>query len=604
VASAISRNLESGGLYLNRWMTGLVTQRSPLFTPLSAMGLQIIARQDAFWDGLNTEVSPDMTPVRRPGYGQYCSTSFGGSDYPLGFHSFKNLSGAIATLADCPTKVVSFTTSSQSTAFTKSGANQGMFADVGNMMYYCDGADADLKKWDQTTATKWGIAAPVSAPTLSFGAGALSPSVGYTYCYSYHNSSTGHVSTASPRSASTGPQTSKNITVGYSTSADAQVDKIWIFRNDDGGSLFYFLAEINNTGSTYVDSTADSGLNDDIVAPLTGNDPPPTGMHLTVFHQGRMWGASGNKVYFGSGPDVTTGVGEESWYLPNVFTWPGYVTALASTSVGLIIFTSANAYIITGSSLADFAHGLWQQNFGVMSQNCVAQDGDTLYVFTSRGQLFQVDSGLEEIGQPIRAKLQAFNPANVYLTLHRSGEDEGLFVCDGSANIYRYSIAFSCWSPVASPASGVRAIGSIETSAAVWTLMAGRTSASGHILARTPGTFLDDGSSYTGFFTVGSIVVAPPRKTALVESILVEAPPVGTYPTVAVLLDEISGSFTTLPNPVADPPKLVASSTVLMKRHDLKAAQSPLPQMIRHLQIKVSFASENYKSEIYGLGVA
>lgn len=600
-----SRNLEAGGLYINRWMSGLVTQRSALFTPLSAMGLQVIARQDAFYDGLNWEISPVMTPVRRAGYGKYSTAAFGASDYPLQFFSFKNLSGTIQTLVDCPSQLKSFTTSAQATVFSKSGTAQGSFTSVGNTLYYCDGTDADQKKWDGTTVSKWGIAKPVTAPTLGFVAGSLSPTSGFKYCYVYRNSSTGHVSTASPRSASTGPQTSKNITVGYTTSADAQVDKIWIFRTADGGSIFYFLAEIANTGSSYTDSTADSGLNTDIVAPLTGNDPPPTGMSLALFHQGRIWGASGNKVYFGSGPDVTVGVPEESWFLPNVFQFPGKVTCLASTSVGLIVFTTADAFIITGSSLADFQHGLWQKNFGVASQNSVAQDGDTLFIFTSRGQLFQISGGLEEIGQPIRAKLQAFTPGNVYLALHRSGEDEGLFVSDGSGNVYRYSIAFSCWNPVAQPASGtLGAIASIETTTSVWTLMSGRTTGSGNILARTPGTFLDDGTAYTGYFTVGSLVVAPPRKTSRIESILIESMPVGTYPTVAVLLDEISGSFVTLPNPVPDPPKLAASTTVLMKRHDLKAAQTPLPQDIRHLQIKVSFIAENFKNEVIGLGIA
>jgi len=602
--SAISRNLESSGLYINRWATGLYTQRSPLYVPVSAMGLQTISRLDTLWDGLNVEISPLMTPVRRPGYGLYCSTAFGSSDYPLQYFSFKNLSGTIKNLVDTPTKVVSFTTSTQTTVFSKSGTAQGSFTKVANTVYYCDGTDADLKKWDQTTVSKWGIAKPATAPTLSFSAGALSPTSGYTYCYVYKNSSTGHISTASPRSANTGPQTAKNVVVSYVASSDSQVDKIDIYRNNDGGSIFYFLAEVANATSTYTDSTADSGLNNDLVAPLTGNDPPPTGMSLAVFHEGRIWGVVGNKVYFGSGPDVTNGVGEESWYLPNVFTFPGQVTALASTSIGLIVFTSADAFLITGSSLADFQHGLWQKNFGVQSQNCVAQDGDTLFVFTSRGQLFEISGGLEEIGQPIRAKLQAFTPGNVYLALHRSGEDEGLFVSDGAANVYRYSIAMQSWSPVATPSGGINCIQSIETSTSTWSLMAGRPTGSGRILYRTPGTFLDDGSTYTGFFTVGSLIIAPPRKTARIESILTEVMPVGTYPTVSVLLGEISGTFVALPNPVNDPPLLAASTTVLMKRHDLKAAQTPLPQDVRHFQVRFDWIAENFKNEVLGMGVS
>jgi hypothetical protein len=517
------------------WITGLVTQRHPLYTPISAMGLQTIQRMDTLWDGLNWEISPVMTPVRRPGYGTYLNHTFNGGNIPLLFHSFKNLSGTIATLVDTISTVYTFTPSTVTLLFSKSGTAQGSFTDVGNTTYYCDGTDADCKKWDQTTVSKWGIAAPVTAPTLSFSSGSLSPSVGYTYCYVYKNSSTGHISTASPRSASTGPLTSKNIAVGYTASSDGQVDKIDIYRNDDGGSLFYFCAEVANATSSFTDTITDSGLNNFLVAPLTGNDPPPSGMSLAIFHNERIWGAVGNNVYFNSGPDVTNGVGEESWYLPNVFKFPGKITALASTSVGLLVFTSANAYIITGSSLADFQHGLYQQNFGVQNQNCIAQDGDNLFLFTSRSQLFMISSGLQEIGQPIRAKLQAFSPATSYITLHRSGEDEGLFVSDGSTNIYRYSIAFQNWSPVAQPVGGVGAIQSIETSTANWSLMTGPAS-SGNLCYRTPGTFLDNGSTYTGFFTVGSLVLAPPRQTAHVESVLTEILPVGTYPTVSVLL--------------------------------------------------------------------
>lgn len=599
---AIQRNLEANEIYINYWQTGLYSQRSPLYAPVSAMGLQIISRQDTMWDGLNWELSPQYTAVRRPGYGQYSSTSFSGLT-PQAFHSFQNLSGTIATLVDTASAVYTFTPSAKTSLFAKSGTAQGSFTDVANTTYYSDGTDADCKKWNQTTVSKWGIVAPVAAPTLSFAGGSLSPSVGYTYCYVYKNSSTGHVSNASPRSASTGPQTSKEVSVGYIASTDPQVDTIEIYRNDDGGSLFYFLADVSNATSNYVDNIPDTGLNDDIIAPLTGNDPPPSGAGLNVFHNGRIWVAAGNNVYFASGPDVTNGVGEESFFLPNIFTFPGAVTALCSTSVGLMIFTADDVYLITGSSLADFQQGLLQKNFGVQNQNCITQDGDTVFVFTSRGQLFQMGGTLNEIGMPIRKKLQAFNTSTTYLALHRSGEDEGLFVSDGSANIYRYSIALSAWCPVAQPATGVSVIQSIETSTSNWTLLAYGATTGNHILARTPGTFLDDGSTYTGFFTVGSLIIAPPGKTAHIDMILLDTQPVGTYPTVSVLLDEISGTFTALPNPVADPPKLVASTTVIMRRHYLKAATAPLAQDIRHLQVRLDFIAENFKSEILGLGV-
>jgi len=55
----LGRNVEAQGIWIQRWMTGLVTQRSPLFTPMSAMGLQFISRMDALIDGHDMEIRPD-----------------------------------------------------------------------------------------------------------------------------------------------------------------------------------------------------------------------------------------------------------------------------------------------------------------------------------------------------------------------------------------------------------------------------------------------------------------------------------------------------------------------------------------------------------------
>ena len=607
--TGIKRDLEnSGGIYINKWQTGVYKQRSPLFVPLSAMGVQILSRLDTLWDGLNVEISSKMTLMRRYGFARYCSTQFGSSDFPLAFYSFKNLSGTIKAMVDTPTKLVWFNTTSQTTVFSKTATTQLSMQKVASTLYVCNGNDNDAKKWDGTTVSKWGITAPSTAATLSFSAGSLSPLSGYQYGYVFKNSTTGHVSTMSPASASTGKQTSKNIGVSGDRSTDAQVDKIDIYRTDDGGTDFFFLAEINNPPSgtwSYTDSTPDTGLNDDIVAPTAhANDPPPSGISLVKFHMGRMWVASGNILYFAGGPDTTNGVPEEAFPPSNKLTFPDQITALASTSLGLLVFTVDDAYIVLGSDTASFYSKKWQQNFGVASQNCVAQDGDLIFVFTSKGQLFQIDTQLTEIGFPIRAQLGAYTPANVYMTLHRSGGDEGLFVSNGSTDVWRYSVAMGSWSPVAQPVGGVNCISSIEVSTGNSRLMMGRTAGSGYILNRDTTVFSDDGTAFSANVVVGSLIVAPPREVTVISSVVLEAMPVGTYPTVSVLLNEISGTFTALPNPVPDPAQLAASTTVLMKRHDLKAAQTPLPQHVRHLQVKIAFAAEAAQNEVLGLAVA
>jgi hypothetical protein len=602
--STISRNLEQGGPYVNRWVSGQYTNRSPLYTPLTAMGLQMVKNFDILWDGLNVELSPQMTLVRRYGFSRFCSAAFGSSDWPLGYSSFKNLSGTIKLLVDTPTKVVNFTTSAQTTVFTKGTTQQTFFQKVGSTVYMCNGTD--LKKWNQTTASNWGIVAPVAAPSLSFSPGALSPIVGYKYVFVYVNSSTGHPSTASPVSASTGPQTSKNITIQGASSSDTQVDKVDIYRNDDGGSLFYFLARVNNGGTwSYADSTPDSGLNDDIVAPTAHtNDPPPSGASLVCFHMGRLWVAANNIVYFAGGPDTTNGVPEEAFPPANNFKFPGKVTAMASTSAGLIVFTSSDSFVIQGQSTVSFWASPWQKNFGVQSQNCVAQDGDLLFLYTSNRQLFTLPS-VDEIGFAVADQLAAsFDPATSYLALHRHGNDQGLWISDGSTRLRRYSLATQAWDVEHRVVGGAGAIASMEASTATYKLFTGRTAGTGYILARDTTTYQDDGSSYTAFATLGEIL-APAGKTEEVTSIHTQTMPVGTYPTISVLLNEISGTFVALPNPVRDPAKLVpASSTVLMNRHWFKAAQTPLPQLVMHMQVKITFATENFRNEVLGLAIS
>jgi hypothetical protein len=609
-ASGVRRNLAEadGSLYINRWLTGQYTNRSPLYVPVSALGIQVISSRDVLWDGLNVELTPQMTLARRYGFSRFCSSAFGSSDWPLAFSSFKNLSGTIKLMVDTPTKVVSFTASAQSTVFSKGTTAQTSFQKVGNTVYMCNGTDA--KKWDQTTVSTWGIVAPSTAASISLPGGSLSPKIGFKYVYVFKNSTSGHISTASPVSASTGIQTSKNIGLSGSRSTDAQVDDIDIYRTVDGGSDYFYLATISNPPSgtwSYTDSTADSGLNTDLVAPLAHtNDPPPAGISLVVFHIDRLFVAVDNKVYFAGGPDITNGVPEEAFPPANSFKFPGKVTAMASTTSGLLVFTSTDSFVILGSDTVTFKPKPWQKNFGVQSQNCVVQDGDLIYVYTSTRQLFSISDQIAEAGFVVSDKLMAdFNPASAYLALHRNGTDQGLWLSNGSTKMRRYSLATNSWDTEHQVVNGAGAIASVQSTDGSWKLFTGRTSGSGFILARDTTTSQDDGSSYSAFVTVGSFVVAPPGETAQIDAIFLQVMPVGTYPTVSVLLNEISGTFTALPNPVSDPPKVSSSpsTTVTMNRHHFGFATTPLARnQIQHMQVKITFAAENFRNELLGLG--
>lgn len=610
-APNIRRNIaeSADNIYINRWWTGEITNRSPLFTPISALGLQVISRHDTLWTGgQDMEISPTMSLVRRYGFSKFCTNVFGSNDYPLNYSSFKNTSGVIALLVDTPTMVAKFDGTTLTTLYSKGTTVQSSFQKVGDTVYVCDGTN--VKKWDQSTVRTWGITAPATAPTVSAGAGSLSPTAGYQWGYCYKCSATGHYSTMSPASGDLGPGTNQQYTIGYTASADAQVDTISIFRILDGGSLYYWVADVPNLTSNYVDNNADTALNTAIVAPIAhSNDAPPSGLDLVTWHQDRLVGASGKYLYFSAGPDCITGVPAECWPPANVFTLPGTITALASTDHGLLIWTSADMFVMLGTDTASFWVKPIRRNFGVLSQNCVAQDGDTVFVYTSTSQLFVIDpNGLDDIGFNIQDQLATtFNPNNTYLTIHRYGLDGHLWLSDGSANIKGYDLRFQAWMPNGKPNGGVGAIKSLETSAGVYALMAGRPTGSGYILKRDTANYLDDGVAYTCDGVIGSLLVAPPGDLSKIDKILLQTKPVGTYPTVSVLCDEISGTFVALPNPVDDPPQKAgspfASKTVLTKRHWFRAAQQPLPELINHLQVKISFPAENYRAEILGLGI-
>jgi hypothetical protein len=597
-------------MWIQRWMTGLVTARSPLFTPISAMGLQFISRMDALIDGLNMEISPNMTKVRRPAYSRFCSTAFGAGDFPLNFFSFQNTSGTIYPLADTPGHVYNFTNTLNTSVLTKSTTGRGDFLRVADYVYYCNGVD--LLFWDGTTWRNWGIVAPAAKPTFTLTAGTLSPFTGYTYVYCYVNTVTGHVSAASPVSANTGCVTNQSFVLSYTASADPQVNAIWIFRTADGGGLFYFLASVANATSTYTDNLPDTSLNNLIVAPLTPNNAPcPAGSSLVCWWDGRPWVASKNMVYWALGPQTTTGVGEQSFNLStNFFKLPIGVTGFAPTSQGLLIFTRDMIWAVTGSGGIYFINP-FQSNLGIANPNAVTQDGDLIFFVTTRGQCFSISSSLAELGQPIRQQIALMNSANVSIAIHRSGVDEGLFVSDGVSKIYRYSMTFGCWSPVGQPVQGAGVIKSIETSTANWTLTLGSTTGAKFIGGRNSASWTDDGGTYPCYSTVGSIIVGPPGSKNNIEAVSLSATKVGNYPTVAILPQEISptngAAFATLPNPVAEPTALPESLTLWTRRHYLKNGSTPqgnpIPQQIQHMQVKISFVAENFPSEVLALGI-
>ncbi len=501
---------------------------------------------------------------------------------------------------------------SPSTAFSNISSNGAVIDSNGNLQVVGTGGNTG------TSAPTWnaslnGTTTDGSVTWVNKGSAKSLAFQGFQWVFAYHTCY-GHVSTASPVTFNTGPIIGKTYGVPLSGqgSPDPQCDYVWIFRIRDGGGSFEFLGQVPNPGNTtwnFTDTVMDANLDDQLLAAQGNlNDPPPAGLTVVSYHMRRMWGGVGNTMQFGIGPDRVIGVAEECWPPANLETFSSNVQKFAPTSQGLCILTNDEWWVeMGGPQTLSFYPQRVLDNFGISSPNCLVQDGEQIFVYTTSRQLWSLSlqQGKEEDGWNVGDILAAdFNPAMTYLALHRNGTDVGLFLSDGSSNMLRYSLALNAWGTLYQPVGGVGAIGSIETTVGSYTLMAGRPASSlgGYLLGRSLTSFVDDvNSSYSWNLVMGSIHLSqpgtPPENLA---SIVVQTTTAGAVPSVAVRLNEIAGPFVNLPvvtDDIFDAP----SATINSKRYDLESAQQMLPNQIRHMQLQVAGTAANTKDEILGI---
>lgn len=451
---------------------------------------------------------------------------------------------------------------------------------------------------------------------------------GWSYAIALVNTLTNTVSNAGPVTVATGSflgASGVTITGGLpdASAIDPQADYVAVFRTKDGGASYYLIpgTENQNTPYTlplsqyltsgYVDSTPDSGLNT-LISPALNqeNSPPPTGIINLTYHLSRVFGSVGNTVVWSSGPDSPIGNGIEGFSPSNVATFPSLVKRIVPTSIGALIFTVSDIYLIAGKGTA--ASPLFPTPYvsgtGLLSYNALAVNGTIIYLFTTDNQLMALDpsAGQSQVGFPIGDQLEDWDPSQVYVTWHVSGtRDQAVYISNGSTGWYRLITAPSpetglVWAPFAAISGGCRAVQSVEVSPGLNRLLVGPTN-SGPILRRDTTTWSDNGVNYDAFVTIGSIVLAQPGQVAELDFITTDSLAIGSTPQISVLIDEIFGTFDPMPLYVADPPQLLPSTSLYAQRFYFSQTQDPA--ICRHLQIKVSWPAENFQNEMLSLTI-
>lgn len=135
-------------LHVNRWWTGLWTNRSLLRDAASTYLIEKFyagARFESMLAGQNIELSPRLTPIRRPGNSIYNSQTFPAILDFYGFRIFdtKTFAESIKVIADTASTVYDATgPNTKNVILAKAaGATQTSFQSLGNTLYMADGVE-------------------------------------------------------------------------------------------------------------------------------------------------------------------------------------------------------------------------------------------------------------------------------------------------------------------------------------------------------------------------------------------------------------------------------------------------------------------------------
>lgn len=424
----------------------------------------------------------------------------------------------------------------------------------------------------------------------------------------------------------------------HSTSIDSQADYVAIFRTTDGQATPFLIPGVGTTYTIplgeylaygYVDTTPDTALNNLISAPQNlENTPPETGAINLTLHLNRIFYSIGNVVYWTSGPDTPVGNGLNGTNPLNFVSLPSFVTRLVPTTAGLMIFTVSDVYILQGSGTASSPlQGAVPllPGIGLLSYNALDVNGALIGLFTTDNQFLILDpsSGTTFAGFPIGDQFrlnngtpgQSWNPANVYVAWHSSGEDQAWYVADGTNGWYRLmptpapESGFT-WCPFASITNGAGCVQSVEVTPGVHRLLIGPKVGllnSRPIYQRDLAVFTDNGTSYAANATVGSIVLAQPGQVATVDFITTESVATGVPIMLGILVDEAlpyyTGPIDYLKQWVNDPPTLKPSSSIYAQRFYLSTLKDQSAVM-RHCQIQLIWSPyDTVQNELFTLTI-
>jgi hypothetical protein len=482
-----------------------------------------------------------------------------------------------------------------------------------------------MGKTGATTPTPWGtelgsLTISGSAIFINSGPFAVPGSAPIQYGYAYENSNTKDISNMSPPSNAISVIQGNEVQIVGDAPTQAADDTVVLYRIPQGGSTFLYLTSFpapppGGAQWNYLDHAPDSDLNPAIQAQVNGEGTPlPPGASCIEYHLGRLFVAVGNVVYVATGPDAIASGSNGQAGFGTTFTAQSKIIRFWVTSLGLIVFTVRDSYIILGSATdQDPLYMIkYIPRLPLLNYDCMTEQNTTAFLFIGPRIIVGLDpsSGIIEASFQISNVIKTYDPRSSYLTYHtEESAENALYLADGISRWNRMASTSapesgSNWSVPGITANGYSAVQSVEVTPGVWRLLLGPSASDQHIRYRDLTTNLDDGSPYPAWTTFGSIVMASPGQLAALAFITLDSEAIGTAAALSVLCNEVNPSkvaFEKLKRTRQDPPLLPPSQTLYSDRFSLLQKQKPV--WCRHFQMRIDWPPEDAANELIGFTI-
>ncbi|UOF81457.1 phage stabilization protein [Caudoviricetes sp.] len=219
---------------------------------------------------------------------------------------------------------------------------------------------------------------------------------------------------------------------GLPVSADAQVTHIRIYRIGGNLTSYTLVAALANGTTSYVDSLADVDLPGDL---LQSEDyaVPVTGLQYLTEANAMLFGAVANKLYFTpiAKPNV--------WPTLNYLTFNRPITGIGKTTIGLLVFTQFETYIVTGTGPTSLTQQILSSDQGCLSHDSIKSVQNTLVWVSSDGVCASTGSTPSVLTRDRLGK-QEFTTVNsaVYDTQYYLQLADGTtFIIDFNKNVFK-----------------------------------------------------------------------------------------------------------------------------------------------------------------------